>query len=131
MLGQGLTALLNAMTDSVSVTVVNSTDAVLEVMVRQQPSLVLVDGGISDDELATFFNSRANATLFPPILLLVETVEQAEVARQEQVSVVIKGHASDLITTVEGLLRSQRERSDGETTLHSKVGGTGGDGFTG
>ena len=112
-LGRGLAALLDALAEDICVTFAKSTAAALAAIVCQEPSLMILNGSIGSDEFSTFFSSRATEALFPPILLLVDSTEQEDLARREQVPAVLKGSVVDFTAAVDTLLFGLHTGGDG------------------
>jgi DNA-binding NarL/FixJ family response regulator len=104
-LAQGLSALLNALADLPGVTVAKNAETALLVLDQGVVGLVILDGGLPFPALARLLAARAAATTFPPILLLMDGVDQAELARREQLTPILKGSpTAELILAIGALL---------------------------
>jgi hypothetical protein len=102
-LAQGLTALLSSIVDEADTLIVNNTATARRIIDQRAVVFVIVDGGVSPLELASFLEMYAAP--LPPLLLLVESVEQMEMAQRRGVTSFLKGNApAELVSILEALL---------------------------
>jgi DNA-binding NarL/FixJ family response regulator len=109
-LAQGLTALLNAIAELPTVTVAKNTETALLILAERDVGLVILDGSFPLPSLVCFLEARAAAANFPPILLLMDSADQAALARRAQLIPVLKGiPTAELILAIESLLPPRQE----------------------
>lgn len=122
-LALGLTALLNAIAHLPGVTVAKNDETARLIVAGGDVGLVILDGSLPFPILAPLLTARAAAANFPAILLLMDSGHQAELARREQLTSVVKGiPTAELISAIESLLPPlgnlpQMDESDGGSDI--------------
>jgi hypothetical protein len=102
-LAEGLTALLSSIVDGAKPVMVNHTAAARPIIAEGRVALIIVDGGLSPSEIASFLEMQAASWL--PRLLLMESVDQVEVAQRSGMTYILKGEETvELVSVIERLL---------------------------
>jgi hypothetical protein len=109
-LARGLMALLDAIADLPSAIPMKDVEAALLVLDQGVVGLVILDGGLPFPAIARLLAARVAAATFPPILLLMDGVDQVELARREQLTPILKGSpTAELILAIGTLLPPSEE----------------------